>query len=85
VIASFDAGFDQYDSKLVYTDLYEAQAFGDGGDTVTGIELKVREIDNAREIARQLALLRRLVDSDRHHPVGLHADLGEQAEAPRRA
>src|SRR5262249_19206526 len=27
VIAVFEAGFDQYDSKLVYTDLYEAQAF----------------------------------------------------------
>jgi lipoprotein-releasing system permease protein len=54
VIAAFDAGFDQYDSKLVYTDLYEAQAFGDGGDTVTGIELKVKDIDEARAIARQL-------------------------------
>jgi lipoprotein-releasing system permease protein len=54
VIAAFDAGFDQYDSKLVYTDLYEAQAFGDGGDTVTGIELKVKEIDDARVIARKL-------------------------------
>lgn len=54
VVAVFDAGFDQYDSKLVYTDLYEAQAFGDGGDTVTGIELKVRDIDQARAIARQL-------------------------------
>ena len=54
VIAVFDAGFDQYDSKLVYTDLYEAQAFGDGGDTVTGIEIKVSDIDEARNIARQL-------------------------------
>jgi lipoprotein-releasing system permease protein len=54
VIAAFDAGFDQYDSKLVYTDLYEAQAFGDGGDTVTGIELKVADIDDARKLARQL-------------------------------
>jgi lipoprotein-releasing system permease protein len=54
VIAVFDAGFDQYDSKLVYTDLYEAQAFGDGGDTVTGIELKVKDIDSARDTARQI-------------------------------
>jgi lipoprotein-releasing system permease protein len=45
VIAVFDAGFDQYDSKLVYTDLYEAQAFGDSGDSVTGIEMKVKDID----------------------------------------
>ena len=49
VIAVFDAGFDQYDSKLVYTDLYEAQAFGDSGDSVTGIEMKVNDIEQARE------------------------------------
>jgi lipoprotein-releasing system permease protein len=50
VIAIFDAGFDQYDSKLVYTDLYEAQAFYDSGDSVTGVEMKVNDIDRAREI-----------------------------------
>lgn len=54
VIAVFDAGFDQYDSKLVYTDLYEAQAFGDSGDSVTGIEMKVSDIEQAREVARKL-------------------------------
>jgi lipoprotein-releasing system permease protein len=54
VIAVFDAGFDQYDSKLVYTDLYEAQAFGDGGDSVTGIELKVDDIDGARAIKEEI-------------------------------
>ena len=48
VIAIFEAGFDQYDSKLVYTDLYEAQAFYDQGDTVTGVEMKVDDIDKAR-------------------------------------
>jgi lipoprotein-releasing system permease protein len=50
VIAIFDAGFDQYDSKLVYTDLYEAQAFYDSGDSVTGVEMKVADIDRAREV-----------------------------------
>ena len=50
VIAVFDAGFDQYDSKLVYTDLFEAQEFGDSGDSVTGIEMKVSNIGQAREI-----------------------------------
>ncbi len=52
VIAVFDAGFDQYDSKLVYTDLFEAQAFGDSGDSVTGIEMKVTDIDQARAITK---------------------------------
>jgi lipoprotein-releasing system permease protein len=54
VIAVFEAGFDQYDSKLVYTDLYEAQAFYDQGDTVTGIEMKVADIDNAPEISKHI-------------------------------
>ncbi|MCC6556114.1 MAG: FtsX-like permease family protein [Polyangiaceae bacterium] len=54
VIAIFEAGFDQYDSKLVYTDLYEAQAFYDQGDTVTGVEMKVSDIDRAADIARDI-------------------------------
>ncbi|RYE74624.1 MAG: ABC transporter permease, partial [Myxococcales bacterium] len=54
IVGIFDAGFDQYDSKLVYTDLYEAQAFYDGGDSVTGVEMKVNDIDAAREIARTI-------------------------------
>jgi lipoprotein-releasing system permease protein len=54
VVAIFDAGFDQYDSKLVYTDLYEAQAFYDTGDSVTGIEMKVSNIDQAKLIAHDI-------------------------------
>ena len=54
VIAVFEAGFDQYDSKLVYTDLYEAEAFYDQGDSVTGVEMRVADIDQAAPIAREL-------------------------------
>jgi lipoprotein-releasing system permease protein len=54
VIAVFEAGFDQYDSKLVYTDLYEAQSFYDHGDTVTGVEMKVDDIDRARVISQEI-------------------------------
>lgn len=54
ITAVFDAGFDQYDSKLVYTDLYEAQAFYDTGDSVTGVEMKVADIEKAREVARDI-------------------------------
>jgi lipoprotein-releasing system permease protein len=54
ITAVFDAGFDQYDSKLVYTDLYEAQAFYDTGDSVTGVEMKVKDIENARDVARDI-------------------------------
>lgn len=54
VIAIFDAGFDQYDAKLVYTDLYEAQSFQDNGDSVTGIEMRVRDVDQAGAVAKQI-------------------------------
>ncbi len=54
VIAIFEAGFDQYDSKLVYTDLYEAQAFYEQGDSVTGVEAKVDDIENAADIAKHV-------------------------------
>lgn len=55
VLAIFEAGFDQYDSKLVYTDLYEAQEFYDHGDTVTGVEMKVDDIDRASAISKEVA------------------------------
>ena len=52
VMAIFEAGFDQYDSKLVYTDLYEAQSFYDQGDTVTGVEMKIADIDQADDVVK---------------------------------
>ena len=55
VIAVFEAGFDQYDSKLVYTDLYEAQDFYEYGDSVTGIEMKLDDIDRADAVSREIA------------------------------
>jgi len=54
VIGVFQAGFEQYDSKLVYTDLREAQAFYQEGDSVTGVEMKVVDIDRAREVAQRI-------------------------------
>lgn len=54
VIAIFEAGFDQYDSKLVYTDLYEAQTFYEQGDSVTGVEAKVDDIEHAADIAKEV-------------------------------
>ncbi len=54
VTGLFHAGFDQYDSKFVYTDMYQAQEFAENGDSVTGIEMKVRDIDEAREIAEEI-------------------------------
>jgi lipoprotein-releasing system permease protein len=50
----FEAGFDQYDSKLMYTDLYDAQAFYGAGDTVTGVEMRVRDIDESRVVTERV-------------------------------
>jgi lipoprotein-releasing system permease protein len=52
VIALFEAGFDQYDSKLAYADLFEAQAFYEYGDSVTGIETRVEDIDRSKEVVK---------------------------------
>jgi lipoprotein-releasing system permease protein len=54
VTGIFSAGFDQYDSKFVYTDMYQAQEFAENGDSVTGIEMKVADIDDARRIAHEI-------------------------------
>jgi lipoprotein-releasing system permease protein len=54
VIGVFQAGFEQYDSKLVYTDLREAQDFYQEGDSVTGVEMKLADVDRAREVAAQV-------------------------------
>lgn len=54
VVAVFDAGFDQYDSKLIYTDLFQAQSFNDSGDSVTGIEMKITDIDKSKSIAAEI-------------------------------
>lgn len=54
VAAIFEAGFKEYDAQLVYVDLREAQWLRDQGDQVTGVELKIKNIDNAIPIAREL-------------------------------
>ncbi|MFO0617088.1 MAG: FtsX-like permease family protein [Polyangiaceae bacterium] len=64
VMAIFEAGFDQYDSKLVYTDLYEAQTFYDQGDTVTGVEMKIADIDKADDVVEGVKVA---LDSSSYH------------------
>jgi lipoprotein-releasing system permease protein len=54
VTGIFEAGFQEYDTRLVYVDLYENQRFFDHGDSVTGVELRLRDIDDAPRVARQL-------------------------------
>ena len=54
VIAIFEAGFQEYDTRLVYTDLYEAQHFYGQGDAVTGVEIRLHDLEQSAEIARRL-------------------------------
>ena len=54
VIGIFEAGFQEYDSRLVYMDLYEAQIFQDQGDTVVGVELRLDDIERASDVALRL-------------------------------
>ena len=50
----FYAGFLEYDTKLVFVDYYQAQRFFDQGDSVTGLELVVRDMDEAEAVARAI-------------------------------
>jgi len=54
VIGVFEAGFQEYDTRLVYVDLHEAQRFFDHGDSVTGVELRLADIETAPRVARKL-------------------------------
>jgi lipoprotein-releasing system permease protein len=54
VIGVFQAGFQEYDSGLVYTDLSEAQRLFDEGDNVTGVELRVHDLDTSFALARRI-------------------------------
>jgi len=54
VIGVFEAGFEQYDARFAYTDVREAQDFYREGDSVTGVEVKVADVDRAREVAQRV-------------------------------
>ncbi len=48
------AGFQEYDSRLVYAPLREVQSFFEHGDAATGVEVKLHEPEGARAVARSL-------------------------------
>jgi lipoprotein-releasing system permease protein len=52
---TFYTGFQEYDSRLAFVNLPDAQQFYAGqGDVVTGIELKLDDIDAARPVGKKL-------------------------------
>jgi len=51
----FYSGFNEYDKRLVYVHLRDAQDFLDQGDVVTGVDLKIRDVFRARPLAKKIA------------------------------
>lgn len=51
VVGIFESGFYEYDLSLAYASLADTQEFLSVGDLVTGLEIKVRDIYRANEIA----------------------------------
>jgi lipoprotein-releasing system permease protein len=54
VIGVFESGMFEYDSSLSYISLEEAQKFFSLGDTVTGVQVKVKDVFLAQDIAHRL-------------------------------
>ena len=54
VTGIFYSGFDEYDRRLMYTSLKDTQDLVGRGDQVMGVELKVKDVDRAEEIAKKL-------------------------------
>jgi len=61
VAGIFYSGFEEYDKRLMYVSLREGQALLARGNLVTGVELKVRDVEQAAAVAVKLrAALREL-------------------------
>ena len=54
VVGIFDSGFYEYDSTLAYLSLADCQEFLNMGERVTGVEIRVRDIDRADVIAKSI-------------------------------
>ena len=54
IVGIFDSGFYEYDSSLAYLSLQDCQEFLNMGDMVTGVEIRVRDIDRADVIAKNI-------------------------------
>lgn len=54
VVGLFESGMYEYDSSLAYISIDEAQKFFNLNQTVTGIEVKVTDIFQAAEVAREI-------------------------------
>jgi lipoprotein-releasing system permease protein len=57
VAAIFFSGFNEYDRRLVYLHMREAQSFMEHGDVVTGVDLKIDDVFEAKPLARRVVKL----------------------------
>jgi lipoprotein-releasing system permease protein len=55
VVGIFYSGFDEYDRRLMYVSLKQAQKLVGHGDRVMGVELKIKDVSRAKEIADKLS------------------------------
>jgi lipoprotein-releasing system permease protein len=54
IVGMFYSGFDEYDRRLMYIDIKEAQDFLEQGDVVMGVEMKLKDVNHASAVARRL-------------------------------
>ena len=54
VVALFDSGMFEYDTSLAFISLPTAQRFFNLGDAVTGLQVKVDDVDRAPQVAQTL-------------------------------
>src|SRR5919109_2509866 len=54
VVAIFDSGMFEYDTSLAFISLPTAQRFFNLGDAVTGLQVKVDDVDRAPQVAQEL-------------------------------
>jgi lipoprotein-releasing system permease protein len=54
VAGLFDSGWSEYDSSLAYMHISDAQQFFELDDVVTNIGIRVKDVDQAQEIARRI-------------------------------
>lgn len=57
VIGIFYSGFYEYDTQLVYIDLYEEQRFYNKGDIVNGLEIKLKDPTLSKKIKKKVEAL----------------------------
>lgn len=54
VVGFFKSGMHEYDAKLVYMNLPDAQSFFELGDAVSNIEIRVQDVYQAEEVAKRI-------------------------------